>query len=157
MTTDVLERLEVDILERTDIRQPSVVRQLNVLYRQLNPDDHIDFSSAELGGLASYRQQNTYVAKLDGVIVAMATLYVLYTPKGRKGKIDYVATHPDYLHQGIASTLVQAVLRLAKKQGCRRAELTSNPDRRPEANAMYHKLGFTIHDTNVFVHDLAGF
>lgn len=156
MTTGVLKRLEIDILEHTDIRQPSVVRALNVLFGQLNPDDRVDFSASELIGLATTPQQHTYVAKLDRKIVAMTTLYVLYTPKGRKGKIDYVATHPDYLHQGIASTLVRWVLATAKKQGCYRAELTSNPDRRAEANAMYLKLGFTIHDTNVFFYDLAG-
>lgn len=154
MATKVLDRLEIDILESNDLRQPSVVRQLNALYRQLNPDDHVDFTSRELAGLAATAQQNTYVAKLDRVIVAMATLYVFYTPKGSKAKIDYVATHPDYLQQGIASTLIRRVLAIAKQQRCRRAELTSNPDRRPGANAMYHKLGFVVYETNVFVHDL---
>ncbi len=152
--TDTRQTYKVDRLEAPDLASPLAVEQLNDLFRTLNPDNHEPMARKDLGELVGNAQQTTYVIRIDERIVGMATLVMIRTPKGPKGKIDYVATHPDYQRLGVSSTLIEELKRLARLQRSRQVELTSDPVRRPEANAMYHKLGFRIRKTNVFVCDL---
>lgn len=77
------------------------------------------------------------VGRVDGVPVATTILNVR---KGY-GYISSVAVHPDHRRRGIARRMMEAVIRMARREGASRAVLhvaSSNS----AARSLYHGLGF---------------
>jgi len=95
-----------------------------------------------------------FVVELDGRIVGTATLSSRVTPcYGLVAWIDDVVVDPAARGHGVARRLMEFCLDLARKEGCKRAQLTSGPARQA-ANALYQKLGFSCPRTNFYSIDL---
>jgi GNAT superfamily N-acetyltransferase len=89
--------------------------------------------------------QQLLVAELDGRVVGM--LQVTYIPGlSRRGawraNIEGVRVDSQVRGRGIGGWLMVRALELARKRGCRLAQLTSDR-RREEAHRFYMRLGFT--------------
>jgi len=93
------------------------------------------------------------VARVDGRVVATATLLTMQTLVGTFGYVEEVAVDADLRGRGIGHALMVAVLSTARDRGHDFVELTSRPSREA-ANALYRSLGFTLRETNVYRFDL---
>lgn len=90
---------------------------------------------------------------LSGCIVATATLCVSHTPEFTLGGVEAVVVDSDCRGQGLARQLMEHILTEAKRFGCVKLHLTSNP-RRVAANALYQKMGFQLYATNYYEKEL---
>ena len=90
---------------------------------------------------------------LSGCIVATATLCVSHTPEFTLGGVEAVVVDSDCRGQGVARQLMEHILTEAKRFGCVKLHLTSNP-RRVAANALYQKMGFQLYATNYYEKEL---
>lgn len=90
-----------------------------------------------------------YVIRKEGRIVATATLCVCHTPEFTLGGVEAVVVDSDCRGMGLASQLMEHIFEEAKRFGCVKLHLTSNP-RRVAANALYQKMGFQLYTTNYY-------
>ena len=90
---------------------------------------------------------------LSACIVATATLCVSHTPEFTLGGVEAVVVDSDCRGQGLARQLMEHILTEAKRFGCVKLHLTSNP-RRVAANALYQKMGFQLYATNYYEKEL---
>lgn len=84
------------------------------------------------------------VAELDGVLVGTLTLTILFglSRKGAaRANVEAVRVRSDYRNRGIGQQMMQWAIVEAKRQGCRRVQLTSDV-RREDAHRFYERLGF---------------
>ena len=88
-----------------------------------------------------------------GRIVATATLCVSHTPEFTLGGVEAVVVDSECCGQGLARQLMEHILEEAKRFGCVKLHLTSNP-RRVAANALYQKMGFQLYATNYYEKEL---
>jgi ribosomal protein S18 acetylase RimI-like enzyme len=86
----------------------------------------------------------------DSSIVGMATLCLLRSPSGLHAHLEDVIVLPALRGQGIGESLTREVIRLAREAGADEIGLTSNP-RREAANRLYQRIGFSQHETNVYL------
>lgn len=68
---------------------------------------------------------------------------------GRRGYIYHTAVHPDYRHQGIASTLVESAVAALKACGIHKVALVVF-ERNADGNAFWEKAGFTERNDLVY-------
>lgn len=94
------------------------------------------------------------VAREGGTIVGMALLCPVFKLAGIEGRIEEVIVDGQFQGRGIGRRLTEMLIERARRGEYRRVELTSNPSR-VAANALYRRLGFTQHQTNVYRLDLA--
>lgn len=85
----------------------------------------------------------------SGRIVATATLCVSHTPEFNIGGIEAVVVDSECRGMGLARQLIEHIFEEAKRFGCEKLHLTSNP-RRVAANALYQKMGFQLYATNYY-------
>lgn len=89
-----------------------------------------------------------YVAEDNGLIIG--TTRLISEPKfyhqGRQaGHIEDVSTHPDYLGQGVAKTLINHVINLARERNYYKIIL----DCSEELIDFYKKFGFSVSEKNM--------
>ncbi len=97
-----------------------------------------------------------FLGFLGGHAVGSTVLVGLFpTSTKNVALLEDVAVLPEARRLGVGRRLVQHAEDTAIMLGADAIQLHSNPDFRPEANAMYADMGYTIHHTNVFVKDLA--
>lgn len=108
---------------RSASRSPSLLRWLNLARERTN---------LPLAG---------FVWEEDGRVVGNLTLIPHYHPRQRYYLIANVAVHPDYRRTGIASSLTQQAIDVARQRGARAAWLQVRDDN-PGAIRLYHSLGF---------------
>ena len=90
------------------------------------------------------------IARADSnQIVGMLTLIVYHVPTGTRARIEDVIVDESHRGQGIALSLVNHALNIARDKGADGVALTSNP-RRGAANRLYQKAGFKKWETNVY-------
>ncbi|RJP52668.1 MAG: GNAT family N-acetyltransferase [Anaerolineaceae bacterium] len=120
-----------------------LIPQLKISSPRLTRDD--------LAALLSSDAVTLLTARTDAsaAIVGMLTLIVYRTPTGIRSRIEDVVVDESIRGQGIAVELVQRALEIARAKGADGVALTSNP-RREAANRLYHKVGFTKWETNVY-------
>lgn len=101
---------------------------------------------------------NTVFAAQDdhaqGKIIGVLTLIVYSTPTGTHGWIEDVVVDQAYRGRGVGESLTQAAIQTAEKLKVRTIHLTSNPNRKA-ANCLYQKLGFKLHQTNLYCYEVA--
>lgn len=99
----------------------------------------------------SYTNQDIYVV-CDGEIV-FGMCMVNYIDDIFVGKriayINAVCVLEKYRNHGVATFMLGEIEKLCLEDGCTEIMLTSN-SKRLEANKLYHNLGYSIYDTNVF-------
>jgi GNAT superfamily N-acetyltransferase len=85
-----------------------------------------------------------YVAREGGRVVAMASLiYTISTAEGGTAALfEDLVVLPGHRSRGIASSLVEFVIRQAREQGVLRLTLLTDMHNQ-RAQALYRKLGFT--------------
>ena len=94
------------------------------------------------------------LAREGDQIVGMALLCPVFKLAGIEGRIEEVVVDEQFQGVGIGFRLTQMLIEKARRSKYRRVELTSNPTR-VAANALYQRLGFAQHKTNVYRLDLA--
>lgn len=125
-----------------DLEQDSFFATLS----NLKPVEKIDASLArEIFADCKAKGIVTLVAEEKGKIIG--TVRLLFESKyyhaGRlAGHIEDVATHKDYVGQGVASTLIKHAINLCKERGCYKIIL----DCSDELIEFYQKLGFRHSD-----------
>ncbi len=101
--------------------------------------------------LSFLKQTNLYqfAAFKDGLLVGLASLFIVGKIEGRTGLVEGVVVDRNYRRQGIGSSLMKAIINQAKRLKLSHLDLTSRPAR-IEANKFYRKLGFSRRQTNVY-------
>lgn len=88
----------------------------------------------------------------DGIhifIVATATLCVNHTPEFTVGSVEAVVVKQSCRGKGYGKSLMLRLIDEARRLGCAKLHLTSNPQR-VSANALYRSLGFQLYQTNFY-------
>jgi len=95
-----------------------------------------------------------YITKIKTKVIGTFTLSYRVVPSfGKVVYIDNVVVDPDFRGLGIGKALILECLKIAKKNRCKRAELTSNKNR-DRANKIYISIGFKKRDTNCYLYNL---
>lgn len=89
------------------------------------------------------------IAEHSGEIVEALTLVLMRIPTGIRARIEDVVVDQSARRLGVARSLSEAAVRIAKSEGAKTVDLTSRPDR-VAANRLYESLGFERRDTHVY-------
>lgn len=97
---------------------------------------------AEIAGLDTYYGPPTgrlYLAKVDGA--AAGCMAVRALPAAGEGELKRLYVRPAYRGLGIGGTLLARTIAAGREIGYRRLRFDTWPERMPEAQAMYRRLG----------------
>jgi GNAT superfamily N-acetyltransferase len=124
---------------------PQLVALLGILFSQESefaPDDAKQTRALEKM-LSDESVGTVYVARVEGRVVAMASLvYTISTAEGGTTALfEDLIVLPGHRGRGIASSLVDFVIRQARKQGLLRLTLLTDMQNE-RAQRLYRKLGF---------------
>ena len=135
--------------------------------RQENPSDYdevyellkISFAASSNDGEWDYlnevRKKDTFIPELslvtendDGKIIGQIVLYKMIINTQHKDitelLLSHICVHPDYFRRGIARTMTEEALRIAKKMGYKVVFLCGEPE-------LYKKFGFKpSYEYNIF-------
>lgn len=127
-----------------------VLDRLNRLYGELSGSTQT-LSAQKVENLLSSSSTKLIVAlENESGIVGMLSLAYYSTLQGGKYWIEDVATLPEVRGRGVGRMLVDAAVKIARKESPEaRVWLTSNP-RREAARALYRSMGFEEYQTGVF-------
>ena len=89
------------------------------------------------------------VAKDDGRIIGMATLYMMTKFSKRTGQVEDVVVDGNYRGQGLGEKIIRQLIDMARAEKVRTLHLTSRPER-AAGNKLYQKLGFELKSTNPY-------
>jgi ribosomal protein S18 acetylase RimI-like enzyme len=106
-------------------------------------------SLADLKEMADDENVALIVAKDNGHIVGMGTLYMITKIGKRSGFIEDVVVDDAYRGQGLGQKIMQMLIDAARAGDLQQIYLTSRPER-VAANKLYQKLGFEVRETNVY-------
>lgn len=120
--------------------------QLKTLVAQLDPTATIEehnYYQAVLNGHVSK-------AFVDGKLIGIGWIFPRRTLLRKQAVIEDVVVLQEYRGKGYGKQITLDLIRWAKEQGIEVVELTSG-SHRVAANALYKKLGFTLHPTNHYL------
>ncbi len=86
-----------------------------------------------------------------GEIIGAATLIIMITPHGKVGYVHDVVVDEKHRGQGIGQKLMKEIIAIAQSSNLRELNLTTNASKRPDAEALYTKLGFSQKPTGFYV------
>ena len=93
------------------------------------------------------------VAMIDGMVVGQCMAVILQTPdKGSEIFLNEIGTGDDWLRQGIAEALMQALFKRADAAGIEEIWLGTEPDNSP-ARALYKNHAATEEDAVIYYLD----
>ena len=138
-------------------------------YEYLDPEFVTDGDAMDVAILAKQlRGEDTYTsayflsksasrcffltARANGVrgnIIGMARLKIDHTPWDVDASIEDVVVHRAFRRRGIARSLMEKLIKEARKNHVTTIQLTSR-NHRVEAHKLYENLGFECRETNVF-------
>ena len=107
------------------------------------PDELVPYQAAFARVQAATNTQ-LMVAELDGEVVGTLTLTVLHglsRQGASRANVEAVRVAKSLRSKGIGTQMMQWAVEEAKRQGCRRMQLTSDT-RRLDAHRFYTRLGF---------------
>ena len=126
----------------------SALADINVLLKQLS--ERIPHCTMELlERLVKSSEVEIWVAKEDGKIVGMGELALILKPEGIIAQIEDVVVDGSQRGKGLGKIISEKLIERARANGARMIALESKPAREA-ANALYQKLGFVQHETNVY-------
>ena len=99
--------------------------------------------------IISSEETELWIVREEEKTVGMATLVLIYRPEGIAARVEDVVVHGEARGKGYGTLLLEKLTERAKARGAAILQLTSSPSR-TAANALYQKLGFSIHDTNCY-------
>jgi GNAT superfamily N-acetyltransferase len=129
------------------------MNRLTTLYNQLSPTEPINlqhlYDACGNGQqlLVAYDVRRPLSVWSAAIIIGVASLVPIYTPRGVTGRIEDVVVDEKCRGQGIGYQLTKRLLEQAKTMGMKTVHLTSNPKRK-KANKLYNEMGFEQHGTN---------
>lgn len=106
-----------------------------------------------LNSIVNSENVKLLVAVEDDKIIGSLAIALYLIPTGKKAIIEDVIVDESARGKGVASKLMDKAIEIARENGARKIELTSNPTR-IAANKMYVKYGFKVRDTNFYRLDL---
>lgn len=112
---------------------------------------------AELEMLARNETSVLLIARVsDGhsTIAGMLTITLYRVPTGGRSIVEDLVVDGEYRGMGIAKTLLQHAIEIARAAGANGVALTSNPQR-VEANQLYLAMGFQKRETNAYFYKLS--
>jgi ribosomal protein S18 acetylase RimI-like enzyme len=108
---------------------------------------------AALSAIAASAASTVLLARVDKQIVGTLTLVTFAIPTGWRAWIEDVVVDEAARGKQIASTLIDAALKIAKQAGARTVDLTSRPSRQ-SAGRLYERLGFEQRETRMYRYKL---
>lgn len=126
-----------------------LMRQLSGTFRTLNEKNLYQVIKRSCLYLARDCSQKEDGDSDNFKIVGMASIHFIPKIAGLVGQIEEVVVDNSYRGQGIGKTLVGRLIEHAKERKAEKVYLTSRPSR-VEANKLYRKLGFELHQTNAY-------
>lgn len=137
--------MEIVRLQKADTKS---LKEVNALLRQLS--NQIPPCTLELlNDIVESSTFELWVAKEDGIIVGIGELAIVLKPEGVIAQIEDVVVDEGYRGKGLGKKISEKLIGRARAQHARVIQLSSNPAR-TAANALYQKLGFTLHETNTY-------
>ncbi len=122
--------------------------------------DNIKALIAQLDSTALVNEASLYKAMLEGYVsiekneeekvVGMGWIFPRQTLLRKQAVIEDMIVDEKYRGKGIGEKILKDLIRWAKEQGVEVIELTTNP-KRVAANALYQKVGFSLHETNHYL------
>ena len=95
-----------------------------------------------------------FVAETDGRIIATSGAHIFRKPpharnlSGKEGFVLNMFTLPEWRRQGIATALMQQIVRFLREQGAECVRLHASDD----GLGVYRKLGFEPHDSEMILY-----
>ena len=108
---------------------------------------------AALSAIVASAASTVLVARVDKEIVGTLTLVTFAIPTGVRAWIEDVVVDEASRGKQIASTLIDAAVKIAKQDGARTVDLTSRPSRE-SAGRLYERLGFEQRETRMYRYKL---
>lgn len=99
-------------------------------------------------GIEKFLKRNPetcFVAEINDKLIGV----IMAGNDGRRGYIYHTAVHPDFRNQGIASTLIETVMKALKECGISKVALVVF-ERNQSGNDFWEKLGFTVRDDLIY-------
>ena len=135
-------------LEQLTSADEVALRDINALLRQIS--SRLKECSIELlDRVIKSSETELWVVREETEIVGMATLALVIRPEGVSARVEDVVIRDGERGKGYGTTLLKKLAERARVRGASVVQLTSNPSR-TAANALYKKLGFTLHETNSY-------
>jgi ribosomal protein S18 acetylase RimI-like enzyme len=108
---------------------------------------------AALSVITASAASTVLLARVDKQIVGTLTLVTFAIPTGWRAWIEDVVVDEAARGKQIASTLIDAAVKIAKQAGARTVDLTSRPSRE-SAGRLYERLGFEQRETRMYRYKL---
>lgn len=89
--------------------------------------------------------ETCFVAEINNKLVGV----IMAGNDGRRGYIYHTAVHPDFRNQGVATMLVETVMKALKECGINKVALVVF-ERNKDGNKFWEKLGFTVRSDLVY-------
>ena len=137
----------VDIVQLTSADEKACA-DINALLRQLS--ERIPPCSTELlQQIVGSPVLELWVVREGTTIVGMGELAITLKPEGVIAQIEDVIVDETQRGKGFGKKISEKLIERARARGARVIQLSSNPSR-TAANQLYQKLGFELHETNVY-------
>ncbi len=91
-----------------------------------------------------------FMVRKDEKWAGSLSLVIYDIPTGRKAYIEDVVVDNAFRGQGIGRALMEKAIDKAREAMAKTVSLTSRPSRKA-ANRLYQKLGFHLHETNIYI------
>lgn len=138
---EVLSEVTDEVLEAFE----RLIPQLSTTAKRLD--------GAALSAIVASPASTVLVAKIDKQVVGTLTLVTFTIPTGVRSWIEDVVVDEASRGKQIASTLIDAAVKIAKQAGARTVDLTSRPSRE-SAGRLYERLGFEQRETRMYRYKL---
>lgn len=107
-----------------------------------------------LSAIAASAASTVLLARVDKEIVGTLTLVTFAIPTGVRSWVEDVVVDEASRGKQIASTLIDAAVKIARQAGARTVDLTSRPSRE-SAGRLYERLGFEQRETRMYRYKLS--
>ena len=136
-----------DIVQLTSADE-NACAEVNALLRQLS--ERIPPCSMELlQQIVGSPVLELWVVREGAKIVGMGELAITLKPEGVIAQMEDVIVDETQRGKGFGKKISEKLIERASARGARVIQLSSNPSR-TVANQLYQKLGFELHETNVY-------
>jgi len=135
-------------ISRLELIETSTLDEVNVLLKQLServPTCSLELLKSVIGSESS----ELWVVKEEGKIVGMGQLVIILKLEGVIAQVEDVVVDETRRGKGLGKMISEKLIERAKARGVHMLQLESNPTR-TAANTLYQKLGFIVHETNVY-------
>ncbi|HTR18453.1 MAG TPA: GNAT family N-acetyltransferase [Candidatus Paceibacterota bacterium] len=128
----------------------NALQEINKLLPQLRRDPGEPLGTqTDLDAILENKNVIFVVAKDDGKVIGMCTVYLATKFGKRTGFVEDVVVDEGYRGQKLGQKMMEIAIQEAKQAGASQLYLTSGNDR-IAAQHLYEKVGFKKRDTQVF-------